>query len=479
MTTTEGKRATYQAAVRGGRRRPAVPGPHLHRQLRRHGARHRRDQGRQDDEVPGEEQGAGEGVEGGRPPRRVHHRRAQRPQQLPRLEHLGRARHARHRGRERHDPAPGVRDPGLHARVLPLAGDPAHDHRGGRRRPGDHGHRRHRPSRDRHQGQRGARLVHRRGRLRHGPLRPARPRSDQGRTTTSRSPTRSSSSCSGSCGASARTATSSTRRTATAAASTSPTSSPRSTAQVEPLRAGQPEARRVHPVQRGRRAAGVPRPLRLPARASATPAPTSCPTATCSSSATSSSTRRSSTGATSATTPGCRTATRSRSSSTRRRWRSRRSASTTSRRRSPARRTTSRPSSAARCSSAAEVEHPDGRGVPDQGRRPAEQLGKVQTATLKLYQKTARMYRRDLIWNGQYVYYIDMILPHLRLAGTYDEGLPRLRLLGDRPAGRELLLRHHQARLRPGDGTQQDLLRGGLPALPGRGDLRSSKGRWL
>jgi len=48
-------------------------------------------------------------------------------------------------------------------------------------------------------------------------------------------------------------------------------------------------------------------------------------------------------------------------------------------------------------------------------------LPKVQNATLKLYSKTARMCRRDLIWNGQYVYYVDMILPHLRLAGTYDK----------------------------------------------------------
>lgn len=50
-----------------------------------------------------------------------------------------------------------------------------------------------------------------------------------------------------------------------------------------------------------------------------------------------------------------------------------------------------------------------------------EHLGRVQTATLKLYSKTSKMCRRDLIWNGQYVYYIDMILPHLRLAGTYDK----------------------------------------------------------
>lgn len=48
-------------------------------------------------------------------------------------------------------------------------------------------------------------------------------------------------------------------------------------------------------------------------------------------------------------------------------------------------------------------------------------LERVQQATLKLYAKTSRMCRRDLIWNGQYVYYVDMILPHMRLAGTYEK----------------------------------------------------------
>ncbi|HJQ47151.1 MAG TPA: hypothetical protein VJ870_12655 [Amycolatopsis sp.] len=51
----------------------------------------------------------------------------------------------------------------------------------------------------------------------------------------------------------------------------------------------------------------------------------------------------------------------------------------------------------------------------------AGHLTRVQNATLKLYSKTSKMCRRDLIWNGQYVYYIDMILPHLRLAGTYEK----------------------------------------------------------
>jgi hypothetical protein len=45
----------------------------------------------------------------------------------------------------------------------------------------------------------------------------------------------------------------------------------------------------------------------------------------------------------------------------------------------------------------------------------------IQQATLKLYSKFSRMSRRQLITNGMYVYYIDMILPHLRLAGTFEK----------------------------------------------------------
>jgi hypothetical protein len=48
-------------------------------------------------------------------------------------------------------------------------------------------------------------------------------------------------------------------------------------------------------------------------------------------------------------------------------------------------------------------------------------LSGIQQATLKLYTKFSRMSRRQLITNGMYVYYIDMILPHLRLAGTYEK----------------------------------------------------------
>ncbi|WP_437882768.1 hypothetical protein [Pseudomonas sp. LRF_L74] len=56
---------------------------------------------------------------------------------------------------------------------------------------------------------------------------------------------------------------------------------------------------------------------------------------------------------------------------------------------------------------------------------PIAELGKrlegIQQATLGLYGKLARMSRRQLITNGMYTYYIDMILPHLRLAGTYEK----------------------------------------------------------
>lgn len=51
----------------------------------------------------------------------------------------------------------------------------------------------------------------------------------------------------------------------------------------------------------------------------------------------------------------------------------------------------------------------------------APRLERVQQATFKLYSKLSRQSRRTLITNGMYVYYIDMILPHLRKAGTYDK----------------------------------------------------------
>ncbi|PBC35218.1 hypothetical protein CJ179_49125 [Rhodococcus sp. ACS1] len=56
------------------------------------------------------------------------------------------------------------------------------------------------------------------------------------------------------------------------------------------------------------------------------------------------------------------------------------------------------------------------------------ELPKIQDATLKMYGKISRMCRRDLIWAGQYVYYVDMILPYLRKAGTYEKACDEYQL---------------------------------------------------
>ncbi len=51
----------------------------------------------------------------------------------------------------------------------------------------------------------------------------------------------------------------------------------------------------------------------------------------------------------------------------------------------------------------------------------AKRIEGIQQATFGLYSKLARMSRRQLITNSMYTYYIDMILPHLRVAGTYEK----------------------------------------------------------
>ena len=48
-------------------------------------------------------------------------------------------------------------------------------------------------------------------------------------------------------------------------------------------------------------------------------------------------------------------------------------------------------------------------------------LEKIRDATFRMYKKTAAMSRHTLCLNGIYSYYIEMILPHLRKAGVYDE----------------------------------------------------------
>lgn len=48
-------------------------------------------------------------------------------------------------------------------------------------------------------------------------------------------------------------------------------------------------------------------------------------------------------------------------------------------------------------------------------------LEKIRTATVKMYDKTIRMPRRELLTNGIWSYYVDMLLPYLRKAGVWDE----------------------------------------------------------
>lgn len=50
-------------------------------------------------------------------------------------------------------------------------------------------------------------------------------------------------------------------------------------------------------------------------------------------------------------------------------------------------------------------------------------LEKIQDATLKLYSKVSKMSKRELIWAGHDVYYMGMIMPHLRKAGTFERAV--------------------------------------------------------
>ncbi|MDV8070732.1 hypothetical protein R4P64_29820 [Rhodococcus sp. IEGM 1366] len=107
------------------------------------------------------------------------------------------------------------------------------------------------------------------------------------------------------------------------------------------------------------------------------------------------------------------------------------------------------------------------------------ELPKVQDATFKMYRKVSRMCRRDLIWAGQYVYYVDMILPYLRKSGTYDKACNEYQLweidqrvsnyyydIGKRGFAQEVV----PHKIFSGKGY--------LPFGEGA-DLRKSKGRWL
>ncbi len=53
---------------------------------------------------------------------------------------------------------------------------------------------------------------------------------------------------------------------------------------------------------------------------------------------------------------------------------------------------------------------------------------KIRKATFKLYLKTARMSRNELILNGIYTYFIGFLLPHLRKSGLYDYACKDLKI---------------------------------------------------
>ncbi|BBG03746.1 MULTISPECIES: hypothetical protein [Pseudonocardia] len=108
-----------------------------------------------------------------------------------------------------------------------------------------------------------------------------------------------------------------------------------------------------------------------------------------------------------------------------------------------------------------------------------DHLGRVQQATLKLYTKTSKMCRRDLIWNGQYVYYIDMILPHLRKAGTYEKACRDYDLW---EIDQRVSNYYYDITKRGfAQETVPSKIFSGAGYLPfsENADLRSSKGRWL
>jgi hypothetical protein len=107
------------------------------------------------------------------------------------------------------------------------------------------------------------------------------------------------------------------------------------------------------------------------------------------------------------------------------------------------------------------------------------ELEKLQQATLKLYGKMARMPRRELITNGHWVYFIDMILPHLRLAGTYEKACRDYDLweIDQRVSNYyyEITKRNFAHEIVP---TKIFSGKGYLP-FSEKADLRSSKYRWL
>jgi hypothetical protein len=106
-------------------------------------------------------------------------------------------------------------------------------------------------------------------------------------------------------------------------------------------------------------------------------------------------------------------------------------------------------------------------------------LPPLQNATLSLYSKTARMSRRELIWNGESVYFIDCILPHMRATGTYEKACKDYDLweIDQRVANA-----YYEITKR---GFAQDTIPNkifsgtGYTPFPADADVRRSKYRWL
>jgi hypothetical protein len=108
-----------------------------------------------------------------------------------------------------------------------------------------------------------------------------------------------------------------------------------------------------------------------------------------------------------------------------------------------------------------------------------DHMSRVQAATLKLYNHLARQSRRDLIWNGHFVYYTDMITPHMRLAGVHEKACADYQMweVDQRVANYyyDITKRGFAQQTVPFkifSGT-------GYEPIPANADLRRSKYRWM
>jgi hypothetical protein len=109
----------------------------------------------------------------------------------------------------------------------------------------------------------------------------------------------------------------------------------------------------------------------------------------------------------------------------------------------------------------------------------APEITKIQDSTFKMYKKTAKMSRRQLCTNGIYSYYIEMILPHLRRAGAYDDVCRKFDFWEiDQRVSQyyyEITKRNFVQVVVP----QKIFSGSGYLPFSQDADLRASKGRWL